>query len=108
MNLTSLTELKNSDSMGKSIKLGAGLIIGFAADIAVSSLLKTHIPVGKGIIKLLTKLGIFAIGMKVAEDVENYFYDFCDDTKKSWDEARKEAEAKAAEIINQVKDEGGH
>lgn len=108
MNLTSLTELKNSDSMGKTIKLGTGLVIAFAADIAVSSLLKTHIPVGKGIVKLLMKLGIFTIGMKVGEDVENYFYKVCEDTKAAWEEARKEAEARAAEIVNQAKDEGGH
>lgn len=108
MTLVRIQDLKNADGMGTTIKLGAGMIIAFAADIAVTALLKQHVPVGKGIIRLLTKLGIFALGMKIGEDVETYFYKVCDDTKAAWDEAKKEAEKKVSEELNKIKDEGGH
>ena len=108
MTLASFKELKQSNSMGQTIKLGFGLLVGLAADVAVTALLKQHIPVGKGIVRILCKLGIFAIGMKVGEDVENYFCQFYDDTKADWNEAKKEAEKIALEHLNDIKDEGGH
>jgi hypothetical protein len=109
MTLVTFKDLKDSDSMGKTIKLGVGMLVGFAADIAISTLLKQYVPVGKGIMRLLAKLGIIAIGFKVGEDVETYFYKVCDDTKKSWDEAKKEAEKQVAEMVQQeTKNEGGH
>ena len=108
MTLASFKELRNADNMAVTIKLGAGLLIGIAADVAVTALLKQHVPVGKGIVRLLCKLGIFAIGMKVGEDVENYFYQFYDDTKSDWAEAKQEAEKQVAEALKETKGEGGH
>lgn len=109
MTLASFKELRNADNMGVTIKLGAGLLVGLAADVAVTALLKQYVPIGKGIIRLLCKLGIFAIGLKVGEDVENYFYQFYDDTKSDWAEAKEEAEKQIAKALaKETKGEGGH
>lgn len=108
MTITKVMNLKESNSTSETIKLAAGLAVAFAADIAITTLLKQHIPIGHGFMKLMTKLGIFAIGMKVGEDVEEYFHKVWDDTAEAAKEAKKEAEKAVIEIANEAKDEGGH
>ena len=105
MTIGSLAQLKKADGVGETIKLGVGLVVGFAADMAVTALLKGHIPPSKGITRLMIKLGVFAIAMKVGEDVENYVYKVADDAKQTYAEAKEEARKAVQEAIEEEKKE---
>jgi hypothetical protein len=99
--IKSLTSLKKADGIGETIKLGVGFAVGIAADVAITVLMKGHLPVTKGLTKWMVKLGIFAIGMKVGEDMETYFYKVCDDVKDTYNEAKEEAKKAVAEAIEE-------
>ena len=99
MTMASLTNIKKADSLGETIKLGAGMVLGLAADMAVAALLKRHIPVSKGITKVLIKLGIFAVAMKIGDDVETYFYKVADEAKETFAEAKEEAKKAVQEAM---------
>lgn len=99
MTMASLANLKNANGWGETLKLGAGMVIGMAADMAVAAILKQHIPVSRGITKLMIKLGIFAVAMKVGDDVETYFYKVADDAKATYMEAKEEARKAVQEAI---------
>lgn len=102
MTIGSLTNLRKADGLGETIKLGVGFAIGIAADIAVTVLIKGHLPVTKGFTKLMVKVGVFAIGMKIGEDVENYFYKVVDDAKETYNEAKKEAKKAVQEAMDEA------
>lgn len=99
MTMASLTNIKKADSLGETIKLGAGMVLGFAAEMAVAALLKQHIPVSKGITKVLIKLGIFAVAMKIGDDVETYVYKVSDEAKEAFAEAKEEAKKAVQEAM---------
>lgn len=99
--MTSLTKIKKAEGLGETLKLGAGFVIGLAADIAITALLKGRIPPGKGFTRLMIKLGVFAIAMKTGEDVENYFYKVVDDTKEAYQEISQEAKKAVQEAITE-------
>ena len=103
MTMASIRNLKNAEGLGETLKLGLGLVIGFAADMAVTALLRGHVPAGRGITKLMVKLGIFAIAMKVGEDVENHFYTMVDDAAACMKEAKEEAKKAVAEAMEEEK-----
>ena len=83
---------------GEVIKMAVGTFIGFGVDMAVSSLLGQYIPAGGGFRRWMKMLGALALGFKLGEDVENWFYKAYDETKDAFAEAKKEiAEAEAEE-----------
>ena len=110
MALKSLNKLMQGGEMDKKelLKMGAGLVVGFAADIAVGALFHAHIPPQRGFVKLLTKLGIFVLAMKAGEEAEEYFYKVMDDTKAAMNEAKEEAKKEVDRIVMEPKDIGGH
>ncbi|MBO7452308.1 MAG: hypothetical protein J6U54_18420 [Clostridiales bacterium] len=98
-----LIDLKNQNKPGDNVKLGVGLLAGFAADMVVAGLLKAHMPITKGVIKLLVTFGIFVIAMKAGEEVEEYVVRVWDDTRDSIKEAQEEARKEVTQIIQQNK-----
>lgn len=104
MSVVSIMDPKEKTA-GETLKMGVGLIFSFAADMAVTAMLKQHVPAGKGLMRIMTKLGIFAIGMKVGEDVENYFYKIVDDTTAAMKEAKEEAKVM---VLEAAKEEGAN
>ena len=96
----SIVSMQNADEMGKAekVKMITGIVIGVAADMAVTTMLKTHLPVLRGWRKLMIGIGAFIIGMKIGEDCENYFYKVWDDTKTSLKEAKNELEQIGKEV----------
>ena len=101
MTIGSLTSLRKAEGLGETVKLGVGLVFGFAADMAISALLKSHIPQTSGFTKVMVKLGVFAIAMKVGEDVENYIYKVADEAKETYIEAKEEAKKAVQEAIDE-------
>lgn len=103
--IKSIATMQNGpQSKGDMIKMGAGIVIGMAADMAVSVLLTKHMPLYLGWKKWALKLGVFVLGMKVGEDCEEYFYKVWDDTK----DALKEAKTEMAEVIAEDLNDGVH
>lgn len=100
MTLKSFANLKKAEGFGETLKFGVGLAIGIAADMALTCILKTHIPAGKGVTKLMMRLGVFMLAMKAGDDVENYFYDVVDGTKNVYQEMKQEAMKAAKEIAD--------
>jgi hypothetical protein len=88
--IKSLAKINKANGIGETIKFGVGMVVGISVDLALTALLKGHIPPGKGVTRWLIKLGIFGMAMKAGEDVENYFYKVVDDTKEAFNEAKEE------------------
>lgn len=91
MTLQSLNKLKNANGVGETLKFGVGLLVGVAADMAVTALLKGHIPARRSFTGVMIRLGIFALAMKAGDDVENYFYEAVDATKDTYNKVKEEA-----------------
>lgn len=89
----SIVSMQNG-TMEKSemIKMTAGIVIGIAADMVVSALIKEHLPFARGWRKGMLRLGVMIISMKIGEDCENYFNKVWDETKSALDEAKTEIE----------------
>ena len=96
-----LLNLKNQNNPGDNLKLGVGLLAGIAADMVIAGLIKAHMPITKGVVKLLVTLGIFAISMKAGEEVEEYVIRVWDDTRESIKEAKEEARKEVTQMISQ-------
>lgn len=77
------------------IKLAAGIAVNVCADLTITALMAAHMPVGTGIRKVIRWIGMFAIGMKVGEDAENYFYKVYDETCNTMKEVKDELETAA-------------
>ncbi len=71
-------------------KLGLGFFIGACADLTVSALIGHLLPSSTGIRRLIRGIGIFVIGLKVGEDIENHFYKVYDETESTIAEAKEE------------------
>lgn len=87
------------------IKMGVGIAICFGADMVITTLIGHHMPSLKGWKKAMTMLGTFMIGMKVGEDIENYFYQVCDDTETALKEAKNEIDEVSKEVAAEMEAE---
>lgn len=85
-------------SKREMIKMGAGLLIGVAVDMTVTALVGRYLPSTKGWRRVMRAVGTFALGMKIGEDVENYFYQVYDETKDAIKEVAEIAKDAASEV----------
>ena len=74
------------------LKISAGLVVSVGADIAVCSLFGSHMPAGKGVAKILCKIGSAMLAMMAGEAAEEYFYKIFDETAEALNEAKTEVE----------------
>ena len=85
-----LTELKEKVTPVSTAKFLAGTLISIGAASAVTMLFKGSTQGMKGLMKLLTKLGIFVLGCKAGEMAEEYFSETIDKMIKSLKEVQEE------------------
>ena len=87
-----IEDLKKQFTPVSALKFIAGTVVAFGATAAVVAALKNPMQGAKGLTKLMMNLGIFVLGCKAGDVAEKYFNKTVDDTIKSIQEAKKEAE----------------
>lgn len=82
------------DEMTKTelLKILAGLVVGYGADLAISSMLHSNVTLGTGWKRALKRLGIAVLAMKFGEDAERYFYGLCTEILDMVKGSKKEAD----------------
>lgn len=78
-----MNELKDQLTPYNVAKLCIGYTISVGAFLAISAFLKKPIGPSKGVIKLLTKLGIFVLACKAGDIAQDYFCESADEIKNS-------------------------
>ena len=78
-----LNELKKELTVYNITKFCAGYAISFGAFLAIMAFLKNPLSTSKGLIRLLTKLGIFVLACKAGDVAQKYFCDSADEIKDS-------------------------
>ena len=76
-----LTELKNQLTPYNVAKFCIGYTISVGAFLAIMAFLKKPIGPSKGLVKLLTKLGIFVLACKAGDIAQDYFCESADEIK---------------------------
>ena len=81
--LKELKELKKALTPYNITKYCAGYIISAGAFLAIVAILKRPMGASKGLIRLLTKLGIFILACKAGDVAQKYFCDTADEVRDS-------------------------
>ena len=81
--LKELKDLKKALTPYKITKYCAGYVISVGAFLAIMAVLKRPMGASKGLIKLLTRLGIFVLACKAGDVAQKYFCDTADEIKDS-------------------------
>ena len=92
-----LTEIKEKATPVNTMKFLGGTLISVGAATAVTMLFKGSTNGMKGMMKLLTKLGVFVLGCKVGEIAEDYFSETIDKLIASLKEVKEEEKHEPAD-----------